>query len=82
MCLAGSPCQNVTLADEPVPLSLSSKDLGFINSRSEVKRTQKRDNMQSFLSPLFPKLEHSRGTTKQHETQIGEIDGSAHPPIC
>ena len=29
MCFAGSPCQNLTLADEPVPFSLSTKDLGL-----------------------------------------------------
>ena len=29
MCFAGSPCQNFTLADEPVPFSLSTKDLGL-----------------------------------------------------
>ena len=29
MCFVGSPCQNLTLADEPVPFSLSTKDLGL-----------------------------------------------------
>ena len=29
MCFAGSPCQNLTLADKPVPFSLSTKDLGL-----------------------------------------------------
>ena len=29
MCFAGSPCHNFTLADEPVPFSLSTKDLGL-----------------------------------------------------
>ena len=29
MCFAGSPCQNLTLADEPVPFSLSTQDLGL-----------------------------------------------------
>ena len=29
MCFAGSPCQNLRLADEPVPFSLSTKDLGL-----------------------------------------------------
>ena len=29
MCFAGSPCQNLTLADEPVPFYLSTKNLGL-----------------------------------------------------
>ena len=81
MCFTGSPCQNLTLADEPVPFSLSTKDLGLQVTADLKWNVHIQETTCKAFSALFPKTERSRGTINQHETQIGEIDDSAHPPI-
>ena len=81
MCFAGSPCQTHTLADEPVPFSLSTKNLALHVTAGLKWNVHIQETTCKAFSALCFLKRNSRGTISQHETQIGEIDGSAHPPV-